>query len=147
MADQTDRIEQIQARLNSPYDDNALWEDVAFLLSQVRQLRELLILIREWDQLPTCGDGTYWIREIKSAIETAPQGAPGRGLMTTATSSTSLFSQWNVEPDARVNNFIGYCPYCPLHEGIRAHVRLEEVTRIARQCPNCKRVYVINDVS
>lgn len=48
-----------------------------------------------------------------------------------------------MEPDERVTPYIGYCPHCPLHEGIRTHVRLTEVTRYARQCPSCQRVYIV----
>lgn len=45
--------------------------------------------------------------------------------------------------DNRVNEFTGYCPSCPIHEGVRSHVRLDELTREFRQCPRCKRIYVV----
>ena len=50
-----------------------------------------------------------------------------------------------VVTDERITPFIGYCPYCPLHEGIRTHVQLKDVTRECRQCPNCLRVYFVAD--
>jgi hypothetical protein len=38
----------------------------AELRARITQLEHLLRRIREWDQLPTCCDGPYWIREIEA---------------------------------------------------------------------------------
>lgn len=51
-----------------------------------------------------------------------------------------------MQTDERITPWIGYCPHCPLHEGLRSHVRLEEVTREARRCPSCGRVYIVADL-
>ena len=38
-----------------------------------KRLRDLLIRIRGWDQLPETGDGPFWMREIDRILATVPE--------------------------------------------------------------------------
>jgi hypothetical protein len=48
-----------------------------------------------------------------------------------------------VESDERATALLGYCPHCPIHEGIRSYRQLVELTREFRQCPQCLRTYYV----
>lgn len=56
-----------------------------------------------------------------------------------------LYRGIQVAVDERVTPFIGYCPHCPVHEGLRTHERLLELTRVSRQCPRCGRIYIVGE--
>jgi hypothetical protein len=57
----------------------------------------------------------------------------------------AVYGDLGITADERVTPLTGYCPHCPIHEGIRPFVRLVELTREMRQCPKCRRIYVVSD--